>query len=1092
MASSDELLIVGVRSEISARVLIIGGGVAGLTAANRLYAHGFRNVTILEARDRPGGRTFSKPFGDSYIECGAQWIHGQEGNAAYQVANENGLVDHDCPYYMEQFYIWPQLTEEQCSVATEVSSLVLEALDRCQKMSANGCQDDMPSVFQKSVGHFLRHSLLDYINKNSFGDDKVKLIEACYDWAVRLQQEIQGCSSLTDVSALFFGQYHECDGNIVTELKHGYGKFVDLILQGIPSEWLQLNKCVTSVTTSVAPLSPNCHFNERSRSHLKTSFAAVPLGSNKPVITVTCEDGSVFKADHVVVTLPLGCLKAHASHMFEPPLPEKKMLAIRSMGFGAVNKVFLKYSVPFWKPGDVFQVLWLDGFNHCGNKAEGDDMSAWVTHSQLNTSWFRYIGRFNAVRNHQDLLCAWITGEGAKYMETLSDDDVRIGCHNVLVQVLGNKDLPLPCEVERSKWYSDPYARGSYSYISVSCDATGALPRDLADPICEPVVHCGTEVTYPVIFFAGEATHPHFYSTVHGAYESGIREADRLADFYFKAGTGQESCCIPDEEESFLLKADPFNSPALSASSAGSNPRIIIIGAGAAGLSAAYKLTQKGYTNFVVLEAQKMAGGRIQSYYYGDNRVLELGAQWVHGEEGNPLYGYALSKNLLADPRRHHSLEGRGVFCTDQGTQLPQDLVDEVITVLNQIKEELGGRRPRLEGNQEVFMLNELPISVGEYLRSRFLEHLEQQSNTADMVKVKWAIYDWYWRFEVIDNSCYSLDELSFKSYEEFEECPGVWNINLRHGFSSVINSLLEHIPEANIRYNKAVKRIYWHNSAVPLYTKMARSSISNSQETVLESIPFVECEDGEIMSCRHLLLTMSAGYLKRHLDDMFQPKLPEEKRQALRGIGFGTINKIFLIFEQPFWDTGAEGFQLVWLDGDSEDTTNPDWWVRGISGFDLVYENPNVLVGWIGGKAAEHMESLSDHEVLSACVHVLSTFLNRDIPKPASIIRSYWFTNPYILGSYSNRQLPYDTSDTLLETFYEPLVADAPLHRVTRVEWPLVLFAGEATDKDFYSTVHGAMRSGFREADRLINFWRKRDDIILESSAQPRLRDNH
>lgn len=1086
MASLEELFELGGRNEISAKVLIIGGGVAGLTAANRLFAHGFRNVTILEARNRPGGRTFSKPFGDSYIECGAQWIHGQDGNAVFHLANENGLVDHDCPYYLEHFYTWAQLTEEQGHVATEVSTLLLEALDSCQKMSTSGGQDSIPGIFQKSVGHFLRHSLLDYIRKNNFSEDQIKLIEACYDWAARLQQEIQGCSCLTDVSALFFGQYHECDGNIVTELKHGYEKFVDLILQGIPSEWLQLKKCVTNVTTTVAPLMlNNCHITEKSQSHLKTSFAAVPLGSNKPVITVTCEDGSVFKADHVFVTLPLGCLKANASHMFEPPLPEKKMLAIQSLGFGTVNKVFLKYDVPFWKPGDLFQVLWLDGFNHCGNKVEDDDMSAWVTQSQLDTSWFRYIGRFNAVHHQPNLLCAWITGEGAKYMETLSDDDVRIGCHNVLVHVLGEKDLPLPSEVERSKWFTDPYARGSYSYISVSCDTTGSLPRDLAEPICEPVVHCGTEVTYPVIFFAGEATHPHFYSTVHGAYESGLREADRLADFYFKAGSGQESCCIPDEEESLLVKADPFSSAALSAS-AGSNPRIIIVGAGAAGLSAAYKLTQKGYTNFVILEAQKMAGGRIQSYYYGDNRVLELGAQWVHGEEGNPLYGYALSNDLLADPRRYHSLEGRGFFCTDQGARLPQDLVDEVITVLNQIKEELGGRRARLEGNQEVFEVSELPISVGEYLRSRFLEHLEQQSNTADMVKIKWAIYDWYWRFEVIDNSCYSLDELSFKSYEEFEECPGVWNINLRHGFSSVINSLLEHIPEANIRYNKAVKRIYWDNSAIPAHTKMPRSSISNSQETIWESIPFVECEDGEIMSCRHLLLTMSAGYLKRHLDDMFHPELPKEKCQALRGIGFGTINKIFLVFEQPFWDPGTEGFQLIWLDGESEDMTMPDWWVRGISGFDLVYENPNVLVGWIGGKAAEHMESLDDSEVLDACVSVLSKFLNREIPVPVSIVRSYWFTNPYIVGSYSNKQLPYDTSDALLETFYEPLVADAPLHRATKVEWPLVLFAGEATDKDFYSTVHGAMRSGFREADRLINFWRKRDDIILESSQTP------
>lgn len=526
--------------------------------------------------------------------------------------------------------------------------------------------------------------------------------------------------------------------------------------------------------------------------------------------------------------------------------------------------------------------------------------------------------------------------------------------------------------------------------------------------------------------------------------------------------------------------------------SAVSNPRIIIVGAGAAGLSAAYKLTQKGYTNFVILEAQPMAGGRIQSYYYGDDRVLELGAQWVHGEEGNPLYGYALSKDLLADPRRQQSLEGRGLFCTDQGTRLPQELVDGVVTVLNQIKEELGGRRPRVEGNQELFALNELPISVGEYLRARFHEHLEAENNTADVVRMKWAIYDWYWRFEVIDNSCYTLDELSFKSYEEFEECPGVWNINLRHGFSSVINSLLEQIPDANIRYSKAVKRIYWDNNMFPSReTKQPRSSISNSQETMWENTPFVECEDGEILSCRHLLLTMSAGYLKRNLDSMFYPKLPEKKREALRGIGFGTINKIFLIFDEPFWEPGTEGFQLIWLDGESEDTNKPDWWVRGISGFDLVYANPNVLVGWIGGKAAEHMESLADDEVLDACVRVLSKFLDREIPTPASMIRSFWYTNPYILGSYSNRQLPYDASDALLETFYEPLTADVPEHRAAKVEWPLVLFAGEATDKDFYSTVHGAMRSGFREADRLINFWRKRNDI-LESSTRspPRLRD--
>ena len=34
-----------------------------------------------------------------------------------------------------------------------------------------------------------------------------------------------------------------------------------------------------------------------------------------------------------------------------------------------------------------------------------------------------------------------------------------------------------------------------------------------------------------IILFAGEATHDHYYSTVHGGVETGFREADRLIDF---------------------------------------------------------------------------------------------------------------------------------------------------------------------------------------------------------------------------------------------------------------------------------------------------------------------------------------------------------------------------------------------------------------------------------------------------------------------------------------------------------------------------------------------------------------------------------
>jgi monoamine oxidase len=57
-------------------VIIIGGGVAGLSAASRLHSRGCRNIIILEAQSRLGGRVHTIPFQSRFLEFGAQWIHG--------------------------------------------------------------------------------------------------------------------------------------------------------------------------------------------------------------------------------------------------------------------------------------------------------------------------------------------------------------------------------------------------------------------------------------------------------------------------------------------------------------------------------------------------------------------------------------------------------------------------------------------------------------------------------------------------------------------------------------------------------------------------------------------------------------------------------------------------------------------------------------------------------------------------------------------------------------------------------------------------------------------------------------------------------
>ncbi|MEM9168023.1 MAG: FAD-dependent oxidoreductase [Pseudomonadota bacterium] len=142
----------------------------------------------------------------------------------------------------------------------------------------------------------------------------------------------------------------------------------------------------------------------------------------------------------------------------------------------------------------------------------------------------------------------------------------------------------------RTNWSKDPFAFGSYSYT-----AKGSSMRDrrrLAAPIDDKV------------YFAGEACHPDYNSTVHAAYESGVMAGEAVEK------TGKE--------------------------------RIAVIGAGMSGLAAASRLAGAG-RSVTVFEARDRIGGRV--WTNADlGTPLDLGASWIHGVRKNPLT--ALSDRL--------------------------------------------------------------------------------------------------------------------------------------------------------------------------------------------------------------------------------------------------------------------------------------------------------------------------------------------------------------------------------------------------------------------------------------------------------------
>lgn len=230
-------------------------------------------------------------------------------------------------------------------------------------------------------------------------------------------------------------------------------------------------------------------------------------------VQIECTDGSLYETDHVICTVSLGVLKECHLNLFEPILPSRKIDTIDGLSIGTVNKIFIEFEKPFWMPEwEGFSFLW-----------KHEDLKK--LREQKENNWLEDVFGFYRISFQPNILCGWITGPNSRRMELVSDEDVKTGVTNVLRIFLRNWNIPEPVRIVRSRWYSNPHFRGSYTYYSLKSDALGATTTKLAEPLSDSYGR-------PVVQFAGEATSEHYYSTVHGAVESGLREANRLISFY--------------------------------------------------------------------------------------------------------------------------------------------------------------------------------------------------------------------------------------------------------------------------------------------------------------------------------------------------------------------------------------------------------------------------------------------------------------------------------------------------------------------------------------------------------------------------------
>lgn len=524
-------------------------------------------------------------------------------------------------------------------------------------------------------------------------------------------------------------------------------------------------------------------------------------------------------------------------------------------------------------------------------------------------------------------------------------------------------------------------------------------------------------------------------------------------------------------------------------------PRVVVIGAGLAGLAAAKALLEQGFTDVTVLEASSRIGGRVESVKLG-HTTFELGATWIHGSQGNPIYHLAEANGLLEETTDGERSVGRislysknGVACylTNRGRRIPKDVVEEFSDLYNEVynltQEFFRHGKPVNAESQ-----NSVGVFTREEVRNRIRD---DPDDPADTKRLKLAMIQQYLKVESCESSSHSMDEVSLSAFGEWTEIPGAHHI-IPSGFMRVVELLAEGIPAHVIQLGKPVRCVHWdqasgrprgpeieprgrgdHNHNTGEGGQGGGEPLGDGRDEDEQWPVLVECEDCEVIPADHVIVTVSLGVLKKQHASFFRPGLPTEKVAAIHRLGIGTTDKIFLEFEEPFWGPECNSLQFVWEDeAESRPLTYPpELWYRKICGFDVLYPPErygHVLSGWICGEEALVMEKCDDEAVAEICTEMLRQFTgNPNIPKPRRILRSAWGSNPYFRGSYSYTQVGSSGADV------EKLAKPLPYTESSKTAPMQVLFSGEATHRKYYSTTHGALLSGQREAARLIEMYR-------------------
>ncbi len=424
------------------RVVVIGAGIAGLVAARALHLSGV-DVVVVEGRDRIGGRTHTIDLAGAAVDLGASWIHDGAGSPTLPLVDALGIermpasntgLALGAAVLNRVDGVFPDIDARNALTAA-MGGLVMSAGDR-HEVERGTDLDEAMSTLLAAVDPNVRGTLGALLAMNE-GKDADEI-----DFA-------------TFVSLFFApGTEHE---DVMP--RGGYRNVVDHLASGLD---------------------------------IRTDQPVHRIAQEADGVTVETT-ADTFTGTHVVVTVPLGVLKAGTIEL-DPPLPATHAEAIERVGFGVLEKVALAYERAVWQvDGQPSHIIVVDS-----------PRPQWPVILDLST-WYGV-----------PVVVGMATGAAGRTLAALAEAD-RVAALHATICEIGGPDTPEPIAFASTSWAADPFVLGCYSNIA---------------PTTDPAQHAADIATLGTphgrVLFAGEHTCERGTSTVDSAWITGVREATRL------------------------------------------------------------------------------------------------------------------------------------------------------------------------------------------------------------------------------------------------------------------------------------------------------------------------------------------------------------------------------------------------------------------------------------------------------------------------------------------------------------------------------------------------------------------------------------